>query len=84
VAYRIGHTLINDDAEFLDNDGNPIRDPIELRTERHLLAAMHRPGADFQSDLKLFGSYALPGIVVLPLLVRRGVRRLPAFLRQNK
>ena len=30
AAYRIGHTLINDDVEFLDNDGNPIRDPIEL------------------------------------------------------
>ncbi len=47
-----------------------------------LLAAMHRPGADFQTDLRLFGSYAIPGIVVLVLLVRRGVRRLPAFLRQ--
>ena len=30
AAYRIGHTLINDDVEFLDNDGNPVRDPIEL------------------------------------------------------
>lgn len=48
-----------------------------------LLAAMHRPGADFQADLRLFGSYAIPGIVVLVLLVRRGVRRLPAFLRRE-
>ena len=30
AAYRIGHTLINDDVEFLDNDGNPVRDEIEL------------------------------------------------------
>ena len=30
AAYRIGHTLINEDVEFLDNDANPIRDPIEL------------------------------------------------------
>lgn len=48
-----------------------------------LLAAMHRPGADFQTDLRLYGSSAIPGIVVLVPLVRRGVRRLPAFLRQE-
>jgi uncharacterized membrane protein len=46
-----------------------------------LLAVMHRPGAVFESDLKLFGSYAVPGIVVVALLVGRAVRRLPAFLR---
>lgn len=48
-----------------------------------LLAVMHRPGADFQTDLRLFGSYALPGIVVLVLVVRRMIRRLPAFLREE-
>jgi len=48
-----------------------------------LLAAMHRPGADFQTDLRFFGSYAVPGIVLLVILVRRGVRRLPAFLRRE-
>jgi uncharacterized membrane protein len=46
-----------------------------------LLAAMHRPGADFKTDLRLFGTYAIPGIIVLALLVRRSVRRLPGFLR---
>lgn len=46
-----------------------------------LLLAMHRGGADFQRDLRLFGGYAVPGIVVVALLIRRGVRRLPAFLR---
>jgi hypothetical protein len=30
AAYRIGHTLINDDVEFLDNDANPVRDEMEL------------------------------------------------------
>ena len=30
AAFRIGHTLINDDVEFLDNDANPIRDPLDL------------------------------------------------------
>ena len=49
-----------------------------------LLAVMHRPGAEFRTDLKLFGGYALPGIIVLAMLVRRGVRRLPAFLRQER
>jgi hypothetical protein len=44
---------------------------------------MHRPGANFQTDLRLFGSYAIPGIVVLVFLVRRMIRRLPAFLREE-
>jgi hypothetical protein len=30
AAFRIGHTLINDDVEFLDNDANPVRDEMEL------------------------------------------------------
>ena len=48
-----------------------------------LLTIMHRGGADFQADLRLFGGYAVPGIVVVAFLARRGVRRLPAFLRQE-
>lgn len=46
-----------------------------------LMAAMYRPGADFQTDLRLFGSYAVPGIVLVAVLVRRLIRRLPDFLR---
>ena len=30
VAYRIGHSLVNDDIDFLDNDGNPLADAIPL------------------------------------------------------
>jgi Animal haem peroxidase len=30
AAYRIGHTLVNDDVEFLDNEGNPVRAQIDL------------------------------------------------------
>lgn len=30
AAYRIGHTLVNDDVEFLDNEGNPIREELDL------------------------------------------------------
>lgn len=46
-----------------------------------LLAAMYRPGADFQSDVRLFGGYAIPGVFLLVFLVRRSIRRLPEFLR---
>lgn len=48
------------------------------------MAAMHRPGADFKMDLRLFGTYAVPGIVGVAFLVRRVIRRLPGFLRQKK
>lgn len=30
AAFRIGHTLINDDVEFLDNEGEEVRDELEL------------------------------------------------------
>jgi len=30
AAYRIGHTLVNDDIDFLDNDGNLIADSLPL------------------------------------------------------
>ncbi len=46
-----------------------------------LLGVMHRPGADFQTDLRVFGGYGLPGIILISLLVSRAVRRLPGFLR---
>ena len=31
AAFRIGHTLVGDEIEFLDNNGNPIREAISLR-----------------------------------------------------
>lgn len=48
-----------------------------------LLAVMNRPTANFQTDLRFFGSYAIPGIIAVAFLVRRGIRRLPAFLKQE-
>ena len=39
AAYRIGHTLINDDVEFLDNDANEIQEALELAE------AFFNPGA---------------------------------------
>ena len=31
AAYRFGHSMLGDDIQFLDNDGNPVRDPLALR-----------------------------------------------------
>jgi hypothetical protein len=31
AAFRIGHSLVGEDIEFLDNNGNELRDPILLR-----------------------------------------------------
>src|SRR5207249_164959 len=33
AAFRIGHTMINNEAEFRDNDGQEVRDPIDLANE---------------------------------------------------
>src|SRR5207248_960654 len=30
AAFRFGHSLLGDDIEFLDNNGNPVRDQVEL------------------------------------------------------
>ncbi len=44
AAYRIGHTLINDDVEFLDNDANPVRDEMELADAFFNPEPMHEVG----------------------------------------
>jgi peroxidase len=31
AAYRLGHSMLGSDIEFLDNDGNELRDPVGLR-----------------------------------------------------
>lgn len=31
AAFRLGHSMLGDDIEFLDNDGNEIRDAMKLR-----------------------------------------------------
>jgi uncharacterized membrane protein len=46
-----------------------------------LLGVMHRRGANFQSDWRLFGGYGIPGIIVIAFSVRRAIHRLPAFLK---
>jgi peroxidase len=31
AAFRLGHSLLNEDIQFLDNDGNPVRDEMRLK-----------------------------------------------------
>jgi len=31
VAFRVGHSMLGDDVEFLAGDGTPVRDPLSLR-----------------------------------------------------
>ena len=31
AAFRVGHTMVGDDIDFLDDQGNPIRDPVDLK-----------------------------------------------------
>ena len=46
AAFRIGHTLINDDVEFLDNDANPIREELALADAFFNPAAVKEAGPD--------------------------------------
>ena len=51
AAYRIGHTLVNDDVEFLDNDGNPIREPLDLADAFFNPDPLKESGADPGSQI---------------------------------
>jgi peroxidase len=31
AAFRLGHSMLGEDIEFLDNSGNPVHDPVSLR-----------------------------------------------------
>ena len=46
AAYRIGHTLINDDVELLDNDGNEIDKALELAEAFFNPSVLHAVGPD--------------------------------------
>lgn len=46
AAFRIGHTLINDDVEFLDNDANPVREEMELADAFFNPEPLHEVGPD--------------------------------------
>ena len=46
AAYRIGHTLINDDVEMLDNEGNEIEEPLALAEAFFNPSVLHAVGPD--------------------------------------
>jgi len=46
AGYRVGHTLINDDIEFLDNDGKPVREEISLKDAFFNTAPLFEVGPD--------------------------------------
>jgi hypothetical protein len=46
AAFRIGHTLVNDDVEFLDNDANEIREALKLAEAFFNPAALKETGPD--------------------------------------
>lgn len=48
------------------------------------LIALQRPDANFGTDVRAFGLYVAPLIIVIVHFVRRAVRQLPSFLRPLK
>jgi hypothetical protein len=46
AAFRIGHTMVNDDVEFLDNDGEEIRDELPLAFAFFNPALLEETGPD--------------------------------------
>jgi peroxidase len=46
AAFRIGHTIINDDVEFLDNDGNALHEEVDLADVFFEPSLIKEQGAD--------------------------------------
>jgi hypothetical protein len=46
AAFRVGHTLVGEDIEFLDNNGNPVHDPLTLREAFFNTAILNETGID--------------------------------------
>lgn len=46
AAFRIGHSLVGDEIEFLDNNGNAVRDPISLRDAFFNTSVVREVGID--------------------------------------
>jgi len=54
AAFRVGHSMLGDDIEFLDNDGNEIHDAMELRASFFNPGVVSETGID--SILKYLAS----------------------------
>nr|WP_146406984.1 peroxidase family protein [Allorhodopirellula heiligendammensis] len=46
AAYRFGHSTLNDDIEFFDNDGRAVRDEIELKDAFFNASLLEETGID--------------------------------------
>ncbi len=46
AGFRVGHTMVGDDIEFLDDQGNEIRDPVLLKDAFFNPALVREPGVD--------------------------------------
>lgn len=46
VAFRVGHSMLGDDIEFLAADGSPVRDPLSLRDAFFNPAPLSQVGID--------------------------------------
>jgi hypothetical protein len=46
AAYRLGHSMLGPEVEFLDNDGNPVHDAVELRNAFFNPALVQDTGID--------------------------------------
>jgi peroxidase len=46
AAFRLGHSLLGEDVEFLDNLGNPVHDEVELRDTFFNPALLEETGID--------------------------------------
>ena len=46
AAFRLGHSLLGNDVEFLDNLGNPVHDEVELRDTFFNPALLEQTGID--------------------------------------
>jgi len=46
AAFRVGHSMLGDDIEFLDNDGKEIRDAMLLRDSFFNPVVLHETGVD--------------------------------------
>ncbi|MFG0288803.1 MAG: peroxidase family protein [Rhodopirellula sp. JB044] len=46
AAFRFGHSTLNDDIEFFDNEGRPVRDEIELKDAFFNASLLEETGID--------------------------------------
>lgn len=46
AAFRVGHTMVGNDTDFLDDDGNSVRDPVLLKDAFFNISILQETGID--------------------------------------